>query len=162
MTVSFILAVADNHVMATSQTTKLPWNLPTDVKRFREITKNHSVIMGRKTFSAFDEPLPDRDNIVITRDQSFKANGAIVVTSLDAALEVAKGEEIFIIGGGQIFKEGMPRADKMYLTIVHTDPDGDILFEYDANEWIEESREDHKADAENNFDYSFVDLVRNR
>jgi len=114
----------DNHLL---------WNIPSDLKRFREITKSHPVIMGRKTFQSIGHPLPNRANFVITRDQNFTAEGVTVVSSLNLAVEKAKAapghEEVFVIGGGQIYAEAIARANRLYLTLVDAQvPDADTFF----------------------------------
>lgn len=128
--VSLIVAVSENGVIGKSNA--LPWYIPEDLKRFKAITTGHPIIMGRKTHQAIGRPLPDRTNIVITRDKTFKAEGIIVVHSLDEALKQAQGkegdEEIFIIGGGEIFAQSMDLADKIDLTLVKAKIEGDVYF----------------------------------
>ena len=138
---------------------KLPWKLSADLKRFRELTSGKPVIMGRKTFESIGNPLPNRSNIIITRDKNYKAGGCTVVNSAEEALKtVDNSEEVMVIGGEQIFKEFLPMADKMYLTFIDEDFDGDAYFpEYNKNEWKEVSREEHK---DNFLKYAFVDFER--
>lgn len=137
----------------------LPWKLPEDMKRFKEITSGKPVIMGRKTFESIGKPLPKRTNIIITRDKNYRQHGCIIVNSAEEASKAAEGnEEIMIIGGEQIFREFLPLADKMYLTFIDGDFEGDAYFpEYNKNEWKEVNREEHKSDG---LKYSFVDLER--
>jgi len=127
MTVSFIAAMSQNRVIGRDQ--GLPWHLPEDLKRFRAITKGHPVIMGRKTFDSIGKPLPARENIVITR-QKISIPGVKIVSNIDQALEFFEktDEEVFILGGGQIFSEALSRADRIYLTLIERDFDGDVLF----------------------------------
>jgi dihydrofolate reductase len=108
----------------------LIWNLPSDLKRFREITRGHPVIMGRKTFQSIGHPLPNRENFVITRDPNFKAEGVIVVSSLDAAIEkVNASAEAFVIGGGSVYTQAIDKADRLYLTVVDAiAPGADTFF----------------------------------
>ena len=129
---------------------------------FKDLTIGKPLIMGRKTFESIGKPLPKRVNIIITRDQSYKAEGCIVVNSIDAALLAAEGnEEVMIIGGAQIYKEFLPKANKIYLTIIETDFEGDAFFpEYDIEEWKETAYEDHERDAQNQYDYRFLTLER--
>jgi dihydrofolate reductase len=127
MIISFIAAMSQNRVIGRDQ--GLPWNLPEDLKRFRRITKGHPVIMGRKTFDSIGKPLPARENIVITR-QEITIPGVKVVSNIDQALKLFEGtdQEVFILGGGQIFSESLPRADRIYLTLIEQDFEGDVLF----------------------------------
>lgn len=115
---------------AIGRNNKLLWNIPDDLKHFKKITTGHAVIMGRKTFESIGRPLPNRANIIITRDKNFKAAGCIIYHSLDEALDFAKqkNEEIFIIGGGQIYEQALPYADKLYLTIIDDEPKADTFF----------------------------------
>ena len=155
MIISLIAAIGKNKVIGKNNS--LPWNLPVDLKRFKELTKGKPVIMGRKTFESIGKPLPERKNIIITRDKTYKAEGCITVNSKEEALKAAKGsEEIMIIGGEQIFKEFMPIANKMYLTFIDKEFDGDAYFPaYNAKEWKETFREEHE---ENNLRFAFVNL----
>ncbi len=140
----------------------LPWHLPADMKHFRELTMGKPVIMGRKTFESIGKPLEGRKNILITSDSNYRAEGCLVVHSLEEALKTAEGgEEVMIIGGGKIYEEFLPKADRIYLTEIHQDFEGDTYFpEFNQNEWQETSREDFKPDEKNPFAYSFVTLER--
>lgn len=127
--ISLIAAVAEN--LAIGKNNQLLWHLPEDLKRFKEITKNHPIIMGQKTFESIGRPLPSRTNIVITNDPNFKAEGSVVVHSLTEAVEAGKNtgtNEIFVIGGGSIYKQFLPQADKLYITKVHQVFEGDVFF----------------------------------
>ena len=159
MLISIIAAIGKNNIIGVDN--KLPWKLSADLKRFKAITSRKPVIMGRKTFESIGKPLPNRINIIITRDKNYKADGCIVVNSPEQALNAAKGsEEIIIIGGEQIFKMFLPKADKMYLTFIDKDFEGDAYFpEYIENEWKEIFRENH---IDNDLRYSFVDLERKK
>ncbi len=134
MSLSHIVAVSQNDVIGVNNT--LPWDIPEDMKFFREKTKGRAIIMGRKTFESVGHPLPHRLNIVITRQQDYKseAPNVIVVANLKAAIEAARaqvskyGDEIFIIGGGEIFKESMDLVDVIYLTRIHKEFPGDIKY----------------------------------
>lgn len=157
MIISIIAAVGKNNVIGVDN--KLPWKLSADLKRFRTITSGKQVVMGRKTFESIGKPLPNRTNIIITRDKNYKADGCIVVHSAEEALNAAKGnQEIMIIGGEQIFREFLPKAKRMYLTIIDEKFNGDAYFpEYDKTEWREVSREEHE---DGGLKYAFVDLER--
>ena len=157
MIISLIAALGKNRVIGSDNS--IPWKLPADMKRFRELTTGKPVIMGRKTFESIGRPLPNRTNIIITTDKNYKADGCIVVHSVDEALKSAKGSEIMVIGGAQIYKLFLPKANRMYLTFIDKEFEGDAYFpEYDKNEWKEVSREEH-AD-ENGLKYSFVNFDR--
>lgn len=159
MKISLIAAIGKNRELGLDN--KLLWNIPEDLKRFREITKNHPIIMGRKTFDSIGRILPLRTNIVITRDSKLEVNGAIVVGSLDEALEKAKlaegSDEIFVIGGGQIFEQAIGRADKIYLTIVEKDYNADTSFpDYSEFKHIE----NEVSSSYDGLSYRFLDLTR--
>jgi len=160
MIISFVAAMGKNRVIGKDNS--LPWSLPADMKHFKDLTIGKPLIMGRKTFESIGKPLPKRVNIIITRDQDYKAEGCIVVNSIDAALLAAEGnEEVMIIGGAQIYKEFLPKANKIYLTIIETEFEGDAYFpEYDIEEWKETAYEDHERDAQNQYDYRFLTLER--
>ncbi|HLC59961.1 MAG TPA: type 3 dihydrofolate reductase [Candidatus Nanoarchaeia archaeon] len=157
MIISLIAAIGKNNVIGINN--KLPWKLSADLKRFKTITSGKPVIMGRKTFESIGKPLPNRKNIIITRDKNYKVDGCIVVHSPEEALNVAKGnEETMIIGGEQIFNMFLPQANRLYLTVIEKDFVGDAYFpEYRKDEWKEVLREWHKDDG---LKYAFVDLER--
>jgi dihydrofolate reductase len=158
--VSFIVAVADNGVMG-KQGAELPWRQSADLVRYREITMGHPIIMGRKTYESIGHPLPGRQNIIVTRNPAYRAEGCTVATSLEAALQAANdSDEIFIIGGGMLFAAAMPLADKLYLTQIHAKPDGDVFFQYDPADWQEIEHESYPADAKNQYPYSFVTFTK--
>jgi len=174
--ISIICILGKNR--AIGKNNELIWNIPDDLKHFKKITSGHTVIMGRKTFASIGKPLPDRQNIVITRDKNFKVDGCDICHSLDEAIQCAKNaipsapplykggikggystpNEIFIIGGGEIYKQALPMADKLYLTIVDDAPkDADTFFpDYSEFKKIikEESRE------YNGIKYTFLELIR--
>jgi dihydrofolate reductase len=157
MTISAIAATARNNVIGKDN--QIPWYLPEDLKFFKRTTIGHHIIMGRKNFLSIGRPLPKRTNVVITRDPFFTATGCIMAHSLDEALEIAKrnGEdEAFIIGGGEIYRQSLPYWDKLYLTEVDLEVEGDVFFpEIDESEWEEISSEPHKADEKNPCDFTF-------
>ena len=157
MTISLIAAVSKNGVIGENNS--LIWKIPEDMKRFRQLTTGKPVIMGRKTFESIGKPLPNRTNVIITRDKNYNAEGCVVVHSVDEALKAAKGaEEVMVIGGAQIYSQFLPIADKMHLTFIDKDFEGDAYFpEYNQNEWKETFREEHQNEQ---FKYSFVNLER--
>jgi dihydrofolate reductase len=159
MTVTIVVAISENHVIGKDN--KLLWHLPNDLKHFKEITTGHTVIMGRKTYESVGKPLPRRRNIIITR-QDIKIEGCEVVNSIEAALALCKAEqEVFIVGGAEIYKLSLHLTDRIYLTIVHKEFEGDSFFpEIDKKVWKEVSREDHQPDAKNSLPYSFITLER--
>ena len=155
--ISLIAAIGKNNELGKNNT--LVWSMPTDLKYFRKTTSGHPVIMGRKTFESIGRPMPNRRNIVITRDQNYKKDGIEVVHSLEEALNLVphKKEEIFIIGGAEIYKQAMPIADKLYITHIEAeDKDADAFFpEIIPIVWNEISREERKKDGKNSFNYTF-------
>ncbi|WP_298368459.1 dihydrofolate reductase [uncultured Lutibacter sp.] len=158
--ITIIAAVAENNALGKNN--QLIWHLPADLKRFKQVTLNHNVIMGRKTFESLGKPLPNRTNIVITRNNQYKAENCIVVNSLEEALKVSKNDENpYILGGAEIYSQAIKIADKLDLTFVHHTFNADAFFpEIDKSIWIESSRQDFKADDKNNYDYSFVSFIR--
>jgi dihydrofolate reductase len=162
MKVSLIVAVSENGVIGKNN--DLIWHLPNDMRFFKETTMGHHVIMGRKNFESIPHkyrPLPNRTNIIVTRQTDYKAQGCVVVNSIEAALEVAKQNgdtEPFIIGGGQIYKLALEAKmiDKIYLTKVHHSFDGDTFFPELDNSWKEVERTDCKADEKHAHDYCFL------
>ena len=162
MIISIIAAMGKNKVIGKNNS--LPWKLPADMKHFKELTAGKPIIMGRKTFESLGKPLPKRTNIIITRDQNYKAEGCIVVHSIEEALKAAeKHEEVMIIGGSQIYKEFLPRANKMYLTLIDVDFEGDAYFpEYKIEEWEETAYEQHERGKDNQHNYTFMTLERKK
>ncbi len=160
MKISLIVAIGKNNELGKGNT--LLWHMPADMKFFRETTRGHAVVMGRKTFESLKGPLPNRKNIVITRDKNYKKEGTEVVHSLDEAIQIprvplGKDQEIFIIGGAEIYKQAIGIADRLYITHINAeDKDADTFFpEIIPVVWNEISREEHKKDSENPFDYTF-------
>lgn len=151
---SIIVAVANNNVIGQKNT--LPWHLPEDLKRFKSLTMGHHIIMGRKTYESLGRLLPGRTTVIVTRNKQYHVDGAIVVHSLEQAIKACKGDdEIFLIGGAELYQIGLTYADKLYLTQVHADFDGDAYFSmFDSRHWQETSRERHTA--ENGLDFSYV------
>jgi dihydrofolate reductase len=159
MTVSIVVAISENN--AIGKDNKLLWYLPRDLKHFKEITSGHTVIMGRKTYDSVGKPLPNRRNIIITRQQ-IEIAGCEVVNSIDDALALCKDEaEVFIVGGAEIYKQALSKTDRMYVTIVHETFEGDTYFpEIQENIWKEKEREDHGPDEKNSLPFSFITYER--
>ena len=160
MRVSLVVAMAANRVIGRDGT--LPWRLPTDLKNFKRVTLNKAVVMGRKTWESLPvRPLPDRHNIILTRRVDFRANGGTVVRGLDEAFDHAVGsDEVMVIGGEEIYRLALPRADRIYLTEVWGSFEGDAKFpDLDPAEWREVNREDHAAVGEHPA-HSFLVLER--
>lgn len=155
--ISIIAAMSKNHVIGKNN--KLPWYLPADLRHFKKITTAKPIIMGRKTFESIGKkPLPERKNIIITRDENYQAEGCTVTNSLNDAIKAAGNTtEIMIVGGSQIYKQALEVADRMYITIIDEKFEGDAFFpEWDEQAWQEISREDFSADEKNRYDFSFV------
>lgn len=161
---SLSIAVAVGENFAIGKNNQLLWHMPADLKFFKQTTSGHTVVMGRKTFDSVGRPLPNRRNIVITRDASLKIDGVEVVNSLDEALEITENEEkpVFIVGGAEIYRQALPKTDTLYLTTIHHNTfDADTFFpEIDRSEWELISSEPHKADEKNKYDYTFEVLKR--
>lgn len=158
MIISFVVAIAENN--AIGKDNQLLWSLPKDMKHFKEITNGHTVIMGRKTFDSMGKPLPNRRNIVITRKHDLKIEGAEVTNTLEEALALcAQDEEVFIIGGAEIYKEALPQTDRIYLTRVHQCFEADAFFpELNMENWVETAREEHEPDEKNKIAFTFLTL----
>jgi dihydrofolate reductase len=164
MTINLIVAVAENGIIgeSTAEQYSIPWKLSADIKHFKELTTGYTIIMGRNTFEkSVRRALPDRGNIVITRQTDYQAEGCEVVHSPEEALQLAKNDsEIFIIGGGTIYQQMLPFTQRIYLTKVAAQPVGDTTFNFDESQWHEVNHEDHSADEKNDHDYSFITLER--
>jgi dihydrofolate reductase len=158
MIITFVVAAAENN--AIGKDNQLLWKLPTDLKHFQTITLGHTIIMGRKTFDSMGKPLPRRRNIVITRNPALEIDGAEITQSLDEALALCHDEEeVFVIGGAEIYKAALDRTDKIFLTRVHQNFEGDAYFpELDPEYWIETAREYHEPDEKNPIAFSFITL----
>jgi len=159
MIISDVVAIAENN--AIGKDNQLLWRLPNDLKHFKAITSGHTVIMGRKTYDSVGKPLPNRRNIIITR-QNIVIEGCEVVNSIEAALELCKHEaEVFIVGGAEIYKQSLHLVNRIYLTIVHQSFDADSFFpKIDPGEWKETAHEDHPTDEKHAIPYSFITLER--
>ncbi len=161
MIISLIWAMADNRVIGIEN--RLPWKLPADMQWFRRHTLGKPIVMGRKTFASFgSRALPDRTNIVITRDEDYHAEDIVVVHSIDEALQAAgDAEEVMVIGGASFYEQMLPRADRLYMTLVHGEFTGDAWFpQFDLAPWHETLREEHAADENNAYACSFLVMER--
>lgn len=150
-----IAAAAENNALGKDN--DLLWHLPDDFKRFKQLTSNHYIIMGRKTFESFPKPLPNRTHVIITRQKDYKVENCIVVSGLKQALEVSpKNEAVFIIGGGEIYKQSIEIADLIELTRVHTTIEADTFFpEIDPNDWKLLSEEFHPKDEKHQYSFTY-------
>ena len=153
--INIIVAASLNNVIGKDN--KLLWRQSADLKRFKELTTGKTVVMGRKTYDSIGKPLPNRRNIVITR-QSIEIPGCEVVNSLEEALKL--DNEIFIIGGGEIYQKSIILADKIFFTLIQTEVEGDTYFPVLGDEWKIESKEVFLKDEKNQFDYQFINYVR--
>lgn len=160
MRIAAIVAMSENHVIGYRNT--LPWHMPADLQHFKKVTMDKPILMGRKTHESIGKPLPGRCNIVITRDYSFRAPGCVVVNSIDSALQAASySEEILVIGGALLFEHMLPRTQRIYMTIIHHEFEGDTRFPVlDMTQWQERDREMHQADDENPYAYTFITYER--
>ena len=156
MLISLIAAMSENRIIGRNN--KMPWKLPSDRKRFHEITRGHYAIMGRKTFESIGHPLPGRKNIILTRQRDFMVEGCIIAHDLDSAFaSCGDTDEVFICGGGEVFQETIYLADRIYLTIVHAEIEGDTLFP-DIPPDFKEAERKEVIDA---IPYAVVLFVRN-
>ncbi|WP_276496562.1 dihydrofolate reductase [Pontibacter litorisediminis] len=160
--IAIVVAAAENNVIGKDN--DLIWYLPADLKHFKRLTMSHPMIMGRKTFEAIGKPLPGRTSIIITSQRDYKAEGCVVVHSLEEA--IAKGseldpEQVSIIGGANVYQQALPLTDKVYLTRVHHSFEGDVYFpELPEKEWQVVEQEHHEPDEKNKYSYTFLTLER--
>jgi dihydrofolate reductase len=157
MRISIIAAMSENGVIGRGG--RLPWHLSTDLKRFKQLTMGHTLIMGRKTWESIGRPLPGRRMVVISRQPGYQAEGVEVVSSLDAALDIASAagdDEAFVIGGGEVYRLALPYAERVYMTLVLAEVEGDAHFpEVDWDHWQRLETESREADAENDHPHVF-------
>ncbi|MGQ0738480.1 MAG: type 3 dihydrofolate reductase [Bacteroidota bacterium] len=157
MTISLIVAAATNN--AIGKDGKMPWRLPNDMKHFKNITWGMPVVMGRKTFESLGKVLPGRKNIIISRQPGWKADGTVVVKSIEDALFVARetdAKEVMVVGGGEIYKALFDKASRIYLTRVEAEPEADTFFpSLDPKQWWLVNQKNHEADEKNAYNYSF-------
>lgn len=160
MRVSIIVAMARNRVIGRDNT--MPWHLPAELKYFKRVTMGKPIIMGRKTFESIGRPLPGRLNIVVTRDRDYALAGVTVAHGLQEAVAAAgDAEEVVIIGGAELYRKALPTADRLYLTEVETEPQGDTWFPtIREDDWREVSRERREKDEDNPFDLTWLVLDR--
>lgn len=155
--VKIIVAMSKNRVIGNNN--QLLWKLSSDLKRFKELTTDNSIVMGRKTFESIGKPLPNRRNIIITRNNNYDVEGCEFVSSLEEAL-LLTNNNCFIIGGGEIYKQALDITDRIYLTLVHKDFEGDTKFPELGKVWAKISRKDFEADEKNEYKYSFIEYER--
>jgi dihydrofolate reductase len=155
-----IAAIAANRVIGSNNA--LPWHLPADLRRFKALTMGHPVVMGRKTYASIGRPLPGRRNLVVTRNRGYSAPGCEIAHSLDAAIAACRGaQEIFVIGGAELYRESLPRAHSLEFTEIHAVFEGDATFpQFPLEQWREAAREIHGAEAGVPFRYDFVRYER--
>ena len=159
--INIVVAASTNNVIGVAG--DLPWHLSDDLKRFKALTMGKPIVMGRKTFESIGRALPGRQNIVITTQTEFTAEGCDVVSSPEAAIAVAaEAEEVMIIGGGEIYRLFLPQADRIYLTRVKVTLEGDTIFPaLDESVWLETAREEHSANESNDYDFAILTYFRN-
>lgn len=159
--ITIIAAMAQNRAIGLAGA--MPWHLPGELKHFKETTMGKPIVMGRKTWEAIGRALPGRQNIVVTRNRDYCAEGCLVVHSLAFAVEQAQGNEIMVIGGGQLYRQALPGAERMVLTLVDCTPEADTWFpQWNENEWSEISRRSQLKDENNELAYEVVELIRLR
>jgi dihydrofolate reductase len=158
--ITLIAAAAENNALGKDN--QLVWHLPDDFKRFKQLTSGHYIIMGRKTFESFPKPLPNRTHIIITRQKNYKVEGCLIANSIENAMAMApKNEEVFIIGGAEIYKQSIDFADKIELTRVHSNFEADAYFpEINLNHWTLSFEEQHHKDEKHNFDFTFLTYLK--
>ena len=159
--ISIIAALARNFAIGFNG--DMPWHLPGELKHFKETTMGMPIVMGRKTWQSIGRALPGRQNIVVTRNQTFRARGCELAGSLDQAIQMANGEEVMLIGGGQLYRQALPYADRMILTQVDCNPDADTWFpEWNSDDWRQFSLRSVAADERNPLAYQVIEWVRQR
>lgn len=158
--ISVIAAMAKNRAIGINNT--LPWHLPEDLKHFKTLTMGHHIIMGRKTYESIGRPLPGRTTVIVTRDPNYRMEGCLSANSIDAAIAVCAGDdEIFFVGGAELYAQVINRADRLYITEIQADYAGDAFFPaFEAASWRETAREAHVSAA--GLGYDFVTFSRTR
>lgn len=158
--ISIIAAIGGNNIIGLKNA--LPWNLPADMEHFKQLTKGKPIIMGQKTFESIGKPLIDRTNIILTLDKNFTPSGCHIAHSIKEALEIVKNsKEVMICGGESIYRQFLPLADRIYLTLIEGDFEGDAFFpEFDRSSWKEVERIENKPDRENLYKYTFLTLEK--
>lgn len=162
MIVSLIVAMDRKRGIGAGN--KLPWRLSADLKKFRELTWGHHMIVGRKTFESIGKPLPGRQTIIVTRDKNYRAAGCLVVHSVEEAIALARAREeteVFVCGGAEVYAQAITLADRVYLTLVDTEVAADTFFPaWDASGWMEQEVSEHEADEKNQYPFTFKLLLR--
>ncbi|MEO8146082.1 MAG: dihydrofolate reductase [Bacteroidia bacterium] len=160
MNITIVVAVSENNGIGKNN--QLPWHLPNDLKFFKKVTMGGTMIMGRKTFESIGKPLPGRETIMVTTQPDYKADGCIIASSLQDAIDKSTNRsEVFIVGGGELFKQVLPLTHTLYLTKVHHHIDADVFFPViNMSEWNVESEEPHHADERHKYAYTFFKLNR--
>ncbi|WP_242920474.1 dihydrofolate reductase [Pontibacter liquoris] len=159
--IAIVVAVAENNVIGKDN--QLIWHLPADLKHFKQITMGHPMLMGRKTYESIGKPLPGRTTIIITTQPDYTAAGCLVAHSIEEALKTGRelDQQLYLIGGAEIYKQALPHVDTIYLTRLHHTFEGDTYFpELKAEDWQVVSEENHTPDEKNKYSYSFVELRR--
>ena len=153
--ISFVVAIGQNNVMGKDNA--IPWHIPADLKFFKKVTMGHPIVMGRKTYDSIGKPLPGRENIIMTRNQNYAQEGCTVIHTIEELLKLEeKNEEVCVIGGAEIFKITFPHADRLYLTKINHEFEGDTFFpDFDESEWKIISEEKGPKDEKNPYDYTF-------
>jgi dihydrofolate reductase len=157
----FLVAISDNQVIGRES--QLPWHLSADLKRFKRLTMGHHIVMGRKTYDSIGRQLPGRTSIVLTRQPDWAAEGVVTATDLESALtQAGDDEEVFVIGGNQIYQLALPLVDRLYVTRVHATVQGDTYFpDITTDQWLLKQTDSFSADEKNDHDYSFLVYQRN-
>ena len=160
MRLSIVVAMDDNRLIGSNN--QLPWHLPADLAYFKKLTTGKSILMGRKTYDSIGRPLPNRRNIVITRNVEISIPGCEVISSIESALEITKGDkEVMVIGGASLCKQLLPKINRLYITKIDGEFEGDVFFpEYDDISWHQVSCESHPKDDSNAYSYHFIVLDR--
>ena len=160
MRLSIVVAMDDNRLIGSKN--QLPWHLPADLAYFKKLTTGKSILMGRKTYDSIGRPLPNRRNIVITRNSNISIPGCEVVSSIDHALELTKEDpEVMVIGGASLCEQLLPKINRLYITKIDGEFEGDVFFpKYDDFDWLEVSCESHPKDNSNAYSYKFIVLDR--
>lgn len=159
--VAAIVAVSTNFVIGKEN--KLPWHLPADLQHFKKLTSGHAILMGRKTYESIGKALPNRLNLILTRNLSFKAPNCLIVNDLQSACKIAAAQnykKLFVIGGAEVYKELLPFCQKVYLTEVQTIAEGDAFFELNRQEWQETSRNLVEKDENNAYAMLFLEFEK--
>jgi dihydrofolate reductase len=155
MRIAIIAALGSNRVIGRDNA--MPWRLPEDLRRFKRLTMGHDLVMGRRTYESIGRPLPGRRTIVVSRQPGYRREGVVAVASIEAAIEAAQGDEVFIAGGADIYAQTLSRADRLYLTLIDQAFEGDAWFPaFDPAGWRVVEQEEHEPDADHGFPYRFL------